>query len=124
MPVAFRVENGDDWYGWGALLIGWMGLMIGQMGWLANVPFLAALVTLLCRLWRTTMILSGIALLIGLHTFALLHQEVPLDEGGVRKGTIIAFGAAPWIWMVAMAVPALGAWVLRRSEHLSPTIGR
>lgn len=119
---AMTLENRDVWYGWATLLMGWMGLFIGQFGWLANFPYLAALITLLCRQWRTTAILTAVAFLIGLHAFALLNREIPLDEGGVNKGTIVAIGMAPWVWLASIVLPGVGALMLRERERSRPPL--
>ncbi|WP_386780325.1 hypothetical protein [Luteolibacter ambystomatis] len=110
---AYYLKNGDRWSGGQVLLMGWMGLFLGQLGWFANLLYFPALITLLCRCWKTTVILAGVAFLIGLHSFALALQEIPLDEGGVNKTTVTAIGAAPVVWLASFVVLGGGAWMLR-----------
>lgn len=113
---AYYLKNGDSWFGGHVLLMGWMGLFLGQLGWFANLLYFPAIITLLCRCWKTTAILAGLALLIGLHAFALAHREIPLDEGGVNKTTITDIGMAPPVWLASIAMLGGGALLLGRKR--------
>ncbi|MGC4016245.1 MAG: hypothetical protein QM755_17240 [Luteolibacter sp.] len=113
---AYHLQNGDRWLGAQVLLMGWMGLFFGQLGWCANLLYFPAIITLLCRCWKITTILAGLAFLIGLHSFALANREIPLDEGGVNKTTVAAIGAAPAVWLASIVVLGGGALLLGRRK--------
>lgn len=91
------------------LAMGWLGPMIGQFGWLANLPWIVAVVLLIFRLWTPAFILSLLAFLVGFSSLTILHKEMLLDEGGENKAIVLALGPAFYLWMVALVLPALAA---------------
>lgn len=108
-PPALYLENEADWTGGAVLLMGWLGPLIGQFGWLANLPWFVALVLLIFRQWASAFILSLFAFLVGFSSLTIVHKEMLLDEGGVNKAVVMGLGPAFYVWMAALALPALAA---------------
>jgi hypothetical protein len=117
-PSALYLENNADWTGGAVLSMGWLGPLIGQFGWLANLPWLVALVLLLFRFWTPAFILSLLAVLVGLSSLTFVHKEMLLDEAGVKKAIVLGLGPAFYLWMVALALPAVIAVLGRRRMTL------
>lgn len=104
---ALELEHEADWTGGSVLMLGWLGPLIGQFGWLANLPWLIALVLLLFRFWTPAFILSLFAFLVGFSSLMIVHKEMLLDEGGVNKAIVLGLGPAFYLWMVVLVLPAV-----------------
>ena len=115
LPAA-HMENDETWNGVQMLGMGWLGIFIGQFGWLANPLMLLSLVLLLTRHDRAAVIASLLSVAIGCHSFHLTGAIIPLDEGGVRKTTVLALGPAVYVWLAALASPLAAAWWLRARQ--------
>lgn len=106
---ALDLEHETDRTGGAVLMLGWLGPLINQFGWLANLPWLIAIVLLIFRLWTPAFILSLFAVLVGLSSLTIVHKEMLLDEGGVNKAIVLGLGPAFYLWMVALVLPAIVA---------------
>jgi hypothetical protein len=113
-PTALHLDKPPDWSGGAVLLMGWLGLLLPQPGWLANPLWIVSMGLLIFRVWTAAIIVSVIAVLIGLSSFAFVSHEMLLDEGAVKKAVVTGLGPAFYLWIAALAVPALAAFLGRK----------
>lgn len=114
LPAAYMAKD-ETWNGVQMLGMGWLAIFIGQFGWLANPLLLLSLILVLTRHDRAAVSVSILSVAIGCHSFLLTGAVIPLDEGGVRKTTILALGPAVYVWLAALASPlAVVVWLTRK----------
>ncbi len=102
-------QPNDIMFGGRALLLGWSGLFSGVYGWLANPFWVLALFFALIRKPTITSVLGAIALAIALTTFGVVGKELPGDEGGVTKTTIVRILPGCYVWLISMLSLAAAA---------------
>ncbi len=93
--------------------LGFLGPLIGQFGWFANLPAPLAALLLLFRRCFLAAGTAAVSLLLSLHSFALFHQQIPANEGGVGPPYVLQrLGPGFYLWEASLLVLFLGALVL------------
>ena len=115
--LEFRNSQGPTTVMWGAnaLAVGWSGIFAGVVAWYANPFLLLGLILGLLRKPTPAAVAGVIAFLIGCSTFAILGRELPGDEGGVTKTTVIRLFPGCYLWLLSLAAVPLTP-VLARSK--------
>jgi hypothetical protein len=120
--LQFPGEN-NFWPGGATLFMGFLGFLVGEFGWLANFALVASWISMAMAHYKTALILSGIALILALDTFALFVLSVPADESGTNPPVHLqALGPGFWLWFVSILVIITGACLgLRGTAQLRTT---
>jgi hypothetical protein len=87
-----------------ALAVGWSGIFAAVFGWYANPALALALVFAFLKKPTLSMICAAIAIAIACTVLIDLGRELPGDEGGVTKTTIVRVLPGFYIWIGSMAV--------------------
>ncbi|MEO1210060.1 MAG: hypothetical protein AAFX78_11010 [Cyanobacteria bacterium J06638_20] len=110
--------------GWEVLALGWLGIFVWQFAWFANIAYFASLGLWLNRAWRTAVILSLIAVGLGLNTLFLFVQELPSNGAGATR-YLQSLQPGFYCWMLGLSIPLLWcSWQLWQDHHnsqISPT---
>jgi hypothetical protein len=116
--LQFDMTSGGPWIprGWEVAFLGVQALLVGNVGWLANVFYAPSLIAALLAWWRTAAGLAAVALVVGLHSLALIGLEVPADEGNVNQMVLVHLRAGFYLWMSSMAVVVVGSLWCRKRE--------
>lgn len=114
---AIHLKGEPSWPGWHVLLMGWMGMLIGQFAWLANLLLALWLPLVLTRQRWAAFATALLALVVALHCFTFFNAEIPMDEAGVRKATMLGYGPALWLWLGALVCGAAGTLLLRPGQR-------
>lgn len=86
------------------LASGWLGLFLGNIAWFANPLWLLGGILLLSGRRTPARVLFVLAVLLSLHTFAMVGTVVPQDEGGVNKQVVVRLLPGAYVWLAALAV--------------------
>ncbi len=108
-PALF-FEARDSMLGFVALLIGWLGLFVGQFAWFANLFWGLGLVLLLLGRPKGAIVVIACGVLIALHTFALIGEELPGDEGGVTRMIVSGAGPGTYLWLSSFLTLLIASW--------------
>ena len=121
---AYPVTDGDAIPG---LMCAAFGAFFGATALIAWAgQLLAAAVSLTGALRRRdSWLLKLLALVIGVAAIAvattLIGTDVPLDEGGVNRGTITGLGIGFYLWSASLLLIGLAPWLVRR-ERAMPSL--
>lgn len=110
MTPALFFKAKDSMPGFVALLIGWLGLFVGQFAWFANLFWGLGLLLLLLGRPKGAIVVIAVGLLIGLHTFALIGEELPGDEGGVTRTIVSSAGPGTYLWLSSFLTLLIASW--------------
>jgi hypothetical protein len=113
--LKFPGEN-NFWPGGATFCMGFLGFLVGEFGWLANFALIASWISMALAHYKTALVLSAIALLLALDTFALYVIAVPADESGTNPPVHLqSLGPGFWLWLTSILVIVAGAFLCRRS---------
>lgn len=115
--LEFNDPNDAVYYGFRVLVVGWLGALIGQFGWFANLFLLGSIFLLLFRRWIATFIAAALACALGLQTFMLFSQKVPVDEAATRHVELQSLKVGFYIWLMSITSIGIGALILRNRER-------
>jgi hypothetical protein len=103
--------------------MGFLGFLVGEFGWLANFTLVASWISMTMAHYKTALILSGIALILALDTFALFVLSIPADESATNSPVHLqASGPGFWLWFVSIPVIIAGTCLgLRGAAQLRTT---
>jgi hypothetical protein len=97
--------------GLAAFINGIFGVFMGQFAWLANPLAGLAIILILCRAYRASLIAAILAVLVAQHTWAVVNTTISGDEGGVTKYLVTGLGAGFYLWCASFVILAVGAIV-------------
>ncbi len=101
----------DIMFGLRALAVGWSGIFAGVMAWYANPFWMLGLILALLRKPVFAAVAGVIAIAIALTTFSVIGRELPGDEGGVTKTTVIRLLPGFYVWIASLvALPVTAAF--------------
>lgn len=103
---AVDVRGGPTFSGLDLLLRGWEGASRGVFAWFANPLFIVGLVLALARRERAGLVVSALALVLGLSSFAaeaVLRRVQPVPDLTLLAGF--------YVWLAALAALGLRAWL-------------
>lgn len=105
--------------GWEVLALGWLGIFVLQFAWFANIAYCASLGLWLGRAWRPAVILSLIAIGLGLNTLFLFVQELPSNGAGAKM-YLQSLQPGFYCWMLSLSIPLLWcSWQIWQGRHNS-----
>ena len=114
---ALRLEGQKhEWYGVELMVIGPLAIQHGHYSWLANLGALGALLCVMRGHVLATVILSGIALGLGLQTFWLPGTTIPLSNDPADKVRVLSVAPGCFVWLVALLQPLTAAFLLRHTR--------
>ena len=116
MPaLEFRNSQSPNTVMWGAsaLAVGWSGIFAGVVAWYANPFWLLGLILGFLRKPTPAAVAGAIALAIAGTTFSILGRQLPGDEGGVTKTTVIRLLPGCYVWMASLLAVPLASVVAR-----------
>lgn len=122
--LRFVVNTGEDrtMVGWELLLLGWYGLVQhSNVGWLANLAYLPSVTVMIIGLRWVSFGLAVFAILLGLHSLALLGVTFDADEAGVKHMVLTHFESGFYLWMAAMAMVIPAAFL--GTARIVPKLG-
>jgi hypothetical protein len=99
----------DIMLGFRALAVGWSGIFAGVLAWYANPFWLLGLILALLRKPILATAAGVVAVAIALTTFSIIGRELPGDEGGVTKTTVIRLLPGCYVWMASLVALPLAA---------------
>ena len=98
---------------------GWWGLMTGEPAWYANPAYVTAIALMGMRRFGAALVAGAFAVLVGGSSF--LAKAWWFNEG---SGTpIAALGTGFYVWLLALALAALGALNAWKVNKTKPTDG-
>jgi len=100
----------DLMWGANALAVGWSGIFAGVMAWYANPFWVVGLFLGFIRKPLPAAIAGVLSLLIAFTVFKDIGRELPGDEGGVTRTTIIRLLPGCYLWMASQAMLVLGVF--------------
>ena len=92
----------DVMFGARALVVGWSGIFAGVFAWFANPVWAAGFLFALLGKPKIAALFSVVAMMIALTTFTLIGLELPGDEGGVTKTSIIRLLPGFYVWLASI----------------------
>src|SRR3954453_2350124 len=116
--LEFRSTNNPHDVMWGAnaLAVGWSGIFAGVLAWYANPFWLLGLLFGVLRKPLPVVVVGAIAVLIAATTFLVIGRELPGDEGGVTRTTVVQLLPGCYFWMASMVTLPLAALFYKSSK--------
>ncbi len=99
----------DIMFGMRAFAVGWSGILAGVFAWYANPLWLLAAILIFIRRPLWALAPSILAIVIGFTMYSDLGRELPGDEGGTTKTTIIKLLPGCYIWLASLIAMPLAA---------------
>ncbi len=87
-----------------ALAVGWSGIFGGVTAWYANPFWVFSLLLAWLRRPLLAIVAAGIAVAIACTIFSDLGRELPGDEGGVTRTTMVRLLPGFYAWVASMIV--------------------
>ncbi len=112
LPVLeFKNSNSanDVMLGLRALAVGWSGIFAAIFSWYANPTWLMGVILLCLRKPAPALVMGLSAVALACTTVLLLGRELPADEGGVTKTTVIKLLPGFYVWIASMISVPLAA---------------
>ena len=103
----------DIMFGLRAAAVGWSGIFAGVMAWYANPFWLSGLILAFLRKPILATAAGIVAIAIAFTTFSILGIELPGDEGGVTKTTVIRLLPGCYVWMASLVALPLASMFQR-----------
>lgn len=103
----------DVMLGLRALAVGWSGIFAGVFAWYANPAGLVSLILMVLRKPAPSLVFAVIAIALASTTFLLIGRELPGDEGGVTKTTVVKLLPGFYVWMASIVAVPVAAWFPR-----------
>ena len=110
----------SEMVGLAAFINGIFGVFMGQFAWLANPLGGLAIILVLCRAYRVSLVAAILAVLVAQHTWAVVNTTISGDEGGVTKYLVTGLGVGFYLWCASFVILALGAIVAWMQAQPAP----
>ncbi|MEO6993964.1 MAG: hypothetical protein ABI273_10065 [Lacunisphaera sp.] len=117
--LEFKNSNSpnDVMFGLRALAVGWSGLFAWIFTWFANPAWLLGVIFMSRRKPTPAVIFAVVAIALAGTTFSVIGRELPADEGGVTKMTVIKLLPGCYVWMASLVTLPFAVFFKRPAEH-------
>lgn len=113
---------GNDWntplarkdYGYKILLMGWLGIFVFNFAWWGNILWLISIISFFLKHYNNAFYSSIFGIALGITALTLFR--VPRNAGGVNDYVVDYLGVGYYIWMLALIVLGIFAYVQLKKE--------